>query len=64
MGKTIVKIIDDYGYTWLWDGTWVDVEYLENEVRPEGSGYLALSWEEVLEVLHEGGYVDDIGPYQ
>jgi hypothetical protein len=51
-----LRIVDDYGVTWLWNGEWIDVDYEGWGVN--GSGYAADTFDEVVEVLIDGGYLE------
>lgn len=56
---TTLRILDDNGVTWLWDGEWLDVDYPPEDEPDEGSGYPAGTFEDVVEILTDGGFIEE-----
>ena len=57
-----MKITDDNGYHWIWDGTRVyctegENKFIEMGIDPFQNGYPAYSEEEAIEILVRGGYI-------
>jgi hypothetical protein len=54
-----IRFEDGNGYTWIWDlpNEWLDIVYPEGEEREPGSGYPAETWDEVLKIMKEGGFI-------
>lgn len=55
--RAVLRFVDDHGVAWNWDGEWLDVDYVDEEPE-EGSGYPAASYDDVVEILATGGYID------
>jgi hypothetical protein len=58
---TRILITDDQEANWIWDTDecWLDISYPEEEERLEGSGYMAASGQDVVEILVAGGFVEE-----
>jgi hypothetical protein len=60
MKEPILRINDDYGVPWLWDGEWLDLDWSQwTEPRPAGSGYPAFSLGVVIDILLDGLWIEE-----
>ena len=53
-----LRLIDDNGCVWLWDGKWLDMDHYLDQKRDLTSGYSATTFEEVYKVLFDAGFID------
>jgi len=58
--KINIKILDDNGFVWLWNGEWIDIDHRgdPDSELVYNSGYPATTFEEVCKILIEGGYIE------
>lgn len=64
MKKIRNKIKDSLGFIWFWDGRRVympecDEIFALEGLDPEENGYPANTFEEAINVLKDGGYLDE-----
>ena len=55
-----VRFQDSNKVVWVWDleNEWLDLEYDSGEERMLDSGYPARDWNDVMEIMLEGGFID------